>query len=636
MALLYAPVADSPDVDGADQQQSSSADEAMAPSQQAAADTVYHDFLRSLTPEQLDFVRKDEQWPAIRTSANKTAKPSVAPHKKGDWSSQRSGFIKQVFLQMHAASEVDENTLLDNMFDCGKYSWLKDTARVTRAVQTRYSGNTRGKAFTALFHLCEVKCGAYLAESCFDEEYKAAKMVYIDMQQNPDKAPPADSTHTMAMAVLITVGIAGYLTSPGMGLAFAASCSAVARARLYKQQAHAALDVGDYDEARALMIAAGSLEADGFTTGSEDDEEAPPPPLPVWEEEKTDSVAAAMDDDEAPPPLVEDVMDAGATAMDVDETSVSNPACDENYPDGCPTKPYSGRDATPGERRNWGNAATAYYQFLLKKYQEVIERVRLDVLAFLSQENLDVSKFLNKKNAPARKFGVTKGLEQVQGYFCLATLYGEADGSYEPQRLDWYRAQYTTSLPDGWKMVKEMVNGKETVKLPTKNPLPKRCMFVLVTDEQVWMVLRDGNKNGQNVDQDLTTESPNFAEMLRLWMPHAASAQQTETNPFVVFKHEQVSYGKPYNESGAYGKIVKRAWVNDKGVPMLGDVNPQEDANKEWAQEDKHGLGCDWARKVTGRAHRGVVCKEGEKRDDAAAVTQGHSAATERASYRAV
>ena len=45
---------------------------------------------------------------------------------------------------------------------------------------------------------------------------------------------------------------------------------------------------------------------------------------------------------------------------------------------------------------------------------------------------------------------------------------------------------------------------------------------------------------------------------------------------------------------------------------------------------------CDWARKIIGRARRGVVCKEGEQRDDAAAATQGHSANTERAKYRAM
>ena len=133
---LYAPVAGSPvattDISGADQQQSSTADEAMAPSQQAAADSVYHEFLRSLTPEQLDFVRKDRQWPAIRTSSNKAAKPSVAPHKKGDWSSQRSGFVKNVFLAMYEDSQVDENTLLDNMFDCGKYDWLRCGWRTPR------------------------------------------------------------------------------------------------------------------------------------------------------------------------------------------------------------------------------------------------------------------------------------------------------------------------------------------------------------------------------------------------------------------------------------------------------------------------------------------------------------------------
>eukprot|EP01043_Picozoa_sp_COSAG02_P081799 COSAG02_NODE_20172_length_845_cov_1.286863_2_plen_113_part_00 len=112
-------------------------------------------------------------------------------------------------------------------------------------------------------------------------------------------------------------------------------------------------------------------------------------------------------------------------------------------------------------------------------------------------------------------------------------------------------------------------------------------------------------------------------------MPHAASAQQDKTNPFVVFKHEQESYGTPYSESNSYGKMVKRAW-------KVAGVNPQEDANKEWAQEDKHGLGCDYARKVIGRARRGVVCKDGEQRDDVAAATQGHSVRTERAKYRAM
>ena len=157
------------------------------PSQQAAADAVYHQFLQSLTSEQLDFVRGQRRTVAGHpcTSTNKTAENHDKPRKKGDWHTQRSGFIKQVFLKMvflkmHADSEVDEDTLLDVMFDGGKYDWLKDTTRVIRAVQARYNDNTRAKAFTALFQLCEVKCGAYLAESCIDEEYNTAKMVYVD------------------------------------------------------------------------------------------------------------------------------------------------------------------------------------------------------------------------------------------------------------------------------------------------------------------------------------------------------------------------------------------------------------------------------------------------------------------------
>jgi hypothetical protein len=321
--------------------------------------------------------------------------------------------------------------------------------------------------------------------------------------------------------------------------------------------------------------------------------------------------------------------------MDVDDTSVFNPACDENYPAGCPTKPYAGRAPTPDERRDWETSATTYYQFLLTKYQEAIESLRLDVCAFLSQENLDVSKFLNKKNAPAKKFGVTKGLDQVQGYFCLATLYGDAGGTYEPQRLDWYRAKYTTSLPDGW----EMVNGK----LPEPNPLPERCMYVLVVGEQVTMVLRGGNKADQDVDQDLTAECPKLAAMLRLWMPHAASAQHGEANPFVSFKITVVdrvtkvsNYGECFGDN-SYTSLVKRAWVNKNGEPKLGGgVNPHDDALKEWEATDRHGFGCGWARTVTGRARRGVVDQDGEQRDNAGSVAQGHSASTERAAYRAM
>ncbi len=114
------------------------------PSQQAAADAVYHQYLQSKTPEQMDFVRNDDQWPVIRSSTNKTAKKYGMPRKKGDWHTQRSRFIKQVFLTMYADSESDEDTLLDLMFNGGKYDWLKDTARVIRAVQASVWKSQRG------------------------------------------------------------------------------------------------------------------------------------------------------------------------------------------------------------------------------------------------------------------------------------------------------------------------------------------------------------------------------------------------------------------------------------------------------------------------------------------------------------
>eukprot|EP01050_Picozoa_sp_SAG11_P023788 SAG11_NODE_4889_length_1732_cov_8.502143_1_plen_155_part_00 len=154
-------------------------------------------------------------------------------------------------------------------------------------------------------------------------------------------------------------------------------------------------------------------------------------------------------------------------------------------------------------------------------------------------------------------------------------------------------------------------------------------MFVHVTKTAVTMILRDGNKRGQNVDQNLSQASPQLANMLRLWMPYAASAQVDKLYPHVFFQFTSARYGACYDDGGPYGKMIKRAFDT-------ADMNPQQDADKEWARNDRRGMGCDWARKVVGRARRGVVCQDGEKHDDAAAATQGHAPATERSSYQAV
>ena len=47
-------------------------------------------------------------------------------------------------------------------------------AQPVQAVHKKYKAATRAKALTALPQLCEVKCGDYLAESCFDEDFKAS------------------------------------------------------------------------------------------------------------------------------------------------------------------------------------------------------------------------------------------------------------------------------------------------------------------------------------------------------------------------------------------------------------------------------------------------------------------------------
>ena len=97
-------------------------------------------------------------------------------------------------------------------------------------------------------------------------------------------------------------------------------------------------------------------------------------------------------------------------------------------------------------------------------------------------------------------------------------------------------------------------------------------MFVLITEEKVVMVLRGGNKNGQNVDQNLTDRGPKLAAMLRLWMPHAASAQPAQTEPFVMFKTESASYGTDFNVH-AYSDMIKRAW-------KTAGCNPQDDSRR--------------------------------------------------------
>ena len=76
-------------------------------------------------------------------------------------------------------------------------------------------------------------------------------------------------------------------------------------------------------------------------------------------------------------------------------------------------------------------------------------------------------------------------------YLCLATLYGDVDGSLEPLRLDWFCAKFVQSLPE---------------------TLADRCMYVLVTADRVTLHLRGGNKNYCTLPPvDISRQSPKLA-----------------------------------------------------------------------------------------------------------------------------
>ena len=70
-----------------------------------------------------------------------------------------------------------------------------------------------------------------MVESCFDEEYKTTKLVYVEMQKNPNQAPPMDTSHVMAVVGCVLTGLMGLIVSPGAALAGAAGFSGAARAQ---------------------------------------------------------------------------------------------------------------------------------------------------------------------------------------------------------------------------------------------------------------------------------------------------------------------------------------------------------------------------------------------------------------------
>ena len=136
---------------------------ARALSEQGIADAAYEARLKSLTPKGLDFVNKNRLWPPYRTSMNPMAQhdgKTEETRKKGDWSAQRSRFIREIFNEMFTLhpERYTGTDGADALFDGGCYGWLQQTSQVINAVMLKYgAGSQVGKALTALMGLCEIK-----------------------------------------------------------------------------------------------------------------------------------------------------------------------------------------------------------------------------------------------------------------------------------------------------------------------------------------------------------------------------------------------------------------------------------------------------------------------------------------------
>ena len=81
--------------------------------------------------------------------------------------------------------------------------------------------------------------------------------------------------------------------------------------------------------------------------------------------------------------------------------------------------------------------------------------------------------------------------------------------------------------------------------------------------------------------------------------------------------------------------LLKRTWTGPAAREFAAP-DPQADAADEENPKDRHGYGCDWARKVVSRARRGVIYADDAARSRSGAAGQGHSDETERQQYRTV
>ena len=130
-------------------------------------------------------------------------------------------------------------------------------------------------------------------------------MSYVEFAKNPDATPPMNPMASVIGS--LTALLVGLFVSVPAGGVLAVG-TALYVARQMKVDAHDALDTGEYDRARELMMRAEDLERDGFSSS---DDEAPPPidRVPAILHKKirvTRLVDCSSSDEEPPPPMNED------------------------------------------------------------------------------------------------------------------------------------------------------------------------------------------------------------------------------------------------------------------------------------------------------------------------------------------
>eukprot|EP01050_Picozoa_sp_SAG11_P007340 SAG11_NODE_609_length_8224_cov_5.446154_5_plen_619_part_00 len=615
-------------------------------SQESASEAFERTYLAGLEAADKNFVLDpDVPWPTLRTKANPMAEPAAPSKKrrKGVRSNDqtRNHYIILAFALIHCGGNK-QSVLADDeqrarLYDDGRYAWIQDTSAVLTALRSHYSNaGSRRQAFMAFQQLCEAL------------QYIETRDIYGDAIEHPD-AEEMNPAHEERDAPQPTSAPEAPSDTDGEqsddpdyyehildGLAYPdppieqeeeveTDTVTLSPARMIQQEMHS-MQSQLYSGLTALVFYIATLFR---ITGST--EEASPPELE--EITVTDEATDVLDNEPglqqahsdnkphtSPYPASQlrnlDVraLDTRMERLSIADTSTRpdaptdpTPQRDDDAASVASTLTLPGSDEESSESNTEPSRRTQEtYQRFLREYQDYIEKLRLRAMAHLESANLDVSQWRKKKN---------QAIHAVMAYLCLATLYGDVDGSLEPVRLDWYTAKFVESLPE---------------------TSADRCMYVLVTADRVTLHLRGGNKNYCTLPPvDISRQSPKLAEVLRLWMPHAQSAQPQEQEPHVIIMHsEQKSYGTPFIGKD-YGKLLKRTWTGPAAREFAAP-DPQADATGEENPKDRHGYGCDWARKVVSRARRGVIYADDAARSRSGAAGQGHSDETERQQYRTV